>query len=183
MGLTGCLGCLAVLAVLVMGACSEPTSENETDLGQDPGRPDTTYGPKCSIPLDLGETPVVLDQCTAIATVNDNRPHLYLELYPEREPAGLGRYVSIVLPTGTWAAGTYTSAVAGRLEITVLDGRRYRLAPSGAGEFAVDLRVDSVSGPGAEGEFYVRGALRAVLPGVSGTAGDLVLAAEINGAN
>lgn len=180
MRLTRFLGCLALL---VVGACAEPTSETERDLRQDPGRPDTTFGPKCSIQLDLADPPVVLEQCTAIATVDGDRAHLYLELYPDREPAGLGRYVSIVLPTSAWAAGTYTSAVGGRLEISSVDERQYRLVPSAAGEFAVDLRVDSVSGPGAEGEFYVRGSLRAVLPGISGTSGDLALTADINGAN
>lgn len=151
----------AVVTMLWLGACGG----GESGL-RDPGRPAVPYGSRCSV--TLGTSPVEsLQQCTAIATISEGAAHLYLELHPDREPAGVSRYASLVLMIDEWKQGRFTQAMGGRIEIGLTDGRRYRLPVDGGRSFPIDLDVSSALPAETGDHYYLRGELNAALPGVS----------------
>jgi hypothetical protein len=146
---------------------------------EDPGRPAVTYGPRCSLGLEMAPVPR-LDQCTAIATIRGDLAHLYLDLYPDRHPTDMRRYASIVVRAREWAPRVFTEAVGGRIEVGFGDGKTYRLVATRDAPFPIDLKVsDAILADGGD-HYYLRGELGAVLPGVSGTSGQVGFRAVIN---
>ena len=160
------LSCLVVGLLVV--ACS-----GRGDEPRDPGRPAVSSGPKCFVTLkgaDIDELP----QCTAIATISEGAAHLYLELYPDREPLNVQRYASLVLNTNEWRTGNHKEAVGGRIEMRLDDGRRYRLAAEMDAPMPISLDVDEVDGADDGSHSYLRGELNANLPRVSAGPADYV---------
>jgi hypothetical protein len=145
----------------------------------DPGRPAVTYGSRCWVTLSTAPVDT-LEQCTAIATVSDGAAHLYLELYPDREPAGVKRYASVVLPASEWLPGRFKAATAGRIEIEFENGRRYRLSPDGSQPFPIDLDISSAVRADTGDHYYLRGQLNATLPDVTGAQGQIGFKMAIN---
>ncbi|HEY0708856.1 MAG TPA: hypothetical protein VGG33_18755 [Polyangia bacterium] len=156
---------LSLFCGLWLAGCERPADEPI-----DPGPPSVSDGPKCTVSLD-GAAMRNLDQCTAIATTANGAPHLYLELYPDREPYDVERYASIVLPAGEWTTGWHGTAVAGRVELKFGDGRRYALSPDGDGRFPIDLDITSAERAEDGDHHYVKGELKLTLRGVSGATG------------
>jgi hypothetical protein len=166
--------CLVLVSTLWLGACGG------VETGpSDPGRPTVVYGPRCSVMLSTAP-PQSLEQCTAIATISEGAAHLYLELYPDREPTGVKRYASIVLMASDWRPGQFKEAVGGRIEIAFTDGRRYLLAPEGGRTFPIGLDISSAVRAETGDHYYLRGDLTATLPAVAGAQEQIGLKVAIN---
>jgi hypothetical protein len=163
----------------LVGAIWIAGCERPLDEPLDPGPPQISFGPKCSVTLE-GAAEKRLDQCTAIATIRDGAPHLYLELYPDREPHDVQRYASILLPRGDWSAGRHSLATAGRVDVKLSDGRRYALEPDGAGRFPINLDLTSTDRADSGDHHYLKGELRVTLRGVSGSEGEVDFTAVID---
>jgi len=102
---------------------------------------------------------------TAIAVDRDGNSQLFLR--DDFDAPGITRvYVSLVVPGAPWAAGSYVTAIAGKIEVTTTDRRTYRLNPAtspGSFELQIERVVPATTGD----HYYLKGSFVATVPSTS----------------
>jgi hypothetical protein len=143
----------------------------------DPGPPARLFGPKCGGHFGFVENGLfaqnfAIDNCTAYSHSGEAGSQIYLHF--GTLPAGVASaYASVLLPLPRWRPGLYSRALAGRIEVVLKDGRRYRTfigaVPGGTGDLPeITLRVDQTSENAGEPSHYIKGAFDAQLAHVAG---------------
>ncbi len=140
------------------------------------------YGPKCTAEVSGIALPMCL---SAVLGEHDGLTHVFLNFCVinqiddcKQKAAPSPIYVSLLLPAPGWAEGRHHEAAAGRVEVALPDGRRFR-RDSGRGEaLPMDLSVRrQPNGPNATTLF---GELTISLPPVDGAGEPIALRARVN---
>jgi hypothetical protein len=165
-----------LLLVAIAGCASDGVAR------PDPGAPADFHGPKCTVEI----AGVPLPQCLSapIEPRGEATTLLFFNFCIANDedrcrqrnmPSPL--YVSLLLPTSRWTEGHYPDAVAGRVELALPDGRRWRLDSGRGDPLPIDLSVRGQPN-GAGTSFY--GELLISLPRVDAPGAAVTLRARAN---
>jgi hypothetical protein len=183
---------LCVLAAACTNGQSHPTDTGgaqELDGGTadatgppslDPGPPALFFGPRCTAEV----TGISLPPACVSAVVEERQglTHLFLNFCVSngvdhcQSPPPI--YLSLLLPSPGWVEGTHQMAVGGRVELSLPDGRRFRLG-DGRGPVAPFLLRVQRQPNGPDG-FTLFGELVVDVPRVDAAGDPITLRARIN---
>jgi hypothetical protein len=167
-----------------MLACSSSTPSDNAN--GDPGKPPSTYGPKCAADLieEASNATLHFEDCTAAAGVisaggAEQVSHVFL-IFNRLPQEARRMYVSLVVDTVPLVAGTHGSARAGAVEATLEDGRSFSagdVRKEGAFHFVIaKAGTDGID----KSVFYVTGSLEANLQNPHDTSSKARFRAQIN---
>jgi hypothetical protein len=107
----------------------------------------------------VAETEVGKIGFTAAAPNRSDRAQLFADVDPAQSMGVTEYYLSLVFDKAAWHAGTYSSAVGGRVSFVLSNGKRY--AADGA---KLDLTLVVTAAVTGQAEFYLKGQLEMLVP-------------------